>query len=124
MEQKPIDFAIIMTSGPDTPKRLASPFFLAATAAAEEMNVVVYFTGLGTMLLKKGVAEQLYPKAGGKSVRFFMDQALKNGAQFVACVASMDLNDIKKEDLGFELPMVGVAESLPYLGSANKLVSF
>lgn len=124
MEQKPIDFAIIMTSGPDTPKRLASPFFLAATAAAEEMNVVVYFTGLGTLLLKKGVAERLYPKEGGKSVRFFMDQALKNGAQFVACVASMDLNDIKKEDLAFELPMVGVAESLPYLGSANKLVSF
>ena len=124
MEQKPIDFAIIMTSGPDTPKRLASPFFLAATAAAEEMNVVVYFTGLGTLLLKKGVAEQLYPKEGGKSVRFFMDQALKNGVQFVACVASMDLNDIRKEDLAFELPMVGVAESLPYLGSANKLVSF
>ncbi|MCK7497481.1 MAG: DsrE/DsrF/DrsH-like family protein [Comamonadaceae bacterium] len=124
MEQKPIDFAIIMTSGPDTPKRLAAPFFLAATAAAEDMNVVVYFTGLGTLLLKKGVAEQLYPKEGGKSVRYFMDQALNNGARFVACVASMDLNDIRKEDLGFELPMVGVAESLPYLGSANKLVSF
>jgi uncharacterized protein len=76
------------------------------------------------MLLKKGVAEQLYPKTGGKSVRFFMDQALTNGVQFVACLASMDLNDLKKEDLGFELPMVGVAESLPYLGGANKLVSF
>lgn len=124
MEQKPIDFAIIMTSGPDTPKRLAAPFFLAATAAAEDMNVVVYFTGLGTLLLKRGVAEQLYPKEGGKSVRYFMDQALHNGARFVACVASMDLNDIRKEDLGFDVPMVGVAESLPYLGSANKLVSF
>ncbi len=124
MEQESIDFAIIMTSGPDTPKRLASPFFLAATAAAEEMSVVVYFTGLGTLLLKKGVAEHLYPKEGGKSVKFFMDQALANGARFVACAASMDLNGISKEDLAYNLPMVGVAESLPYLGSANKLVSF
>lgn len=124
MSEQNIDFAIIMTSGPDTPKRLAAPFFLAATAAAEEMNVVVYFTGLGTLLLKKGVTEQLYPKEGGKSVKGFMDQALTNGVRFIACAASMELNDMKKEDLGFDVPMVGVAESLPYLASANKLVSF
>ena len=31
-----IDFGIVMTSGPGTPKLLASPFFLAATAAAAE----------------------------------------------------------------------------------------
>ena len=124
MTEQPIDFAIIMTSGPDTPKRLASPFFLAATAAAEEMNVVVYFTGLGTLLLKKGIAEQTFPKEGGKSVKSFMDQALANGVRFIACASSMDLNDIKREDLGYEVPMVGVAESLPYLGSANKMVSF
>ena len=65
-----IDFAIIMTSGLDTPKRLASPFFLAATAAAEDMKVVVYFTGLGTLLLKRGEAEGLYAKTGAKSSAF------------------------------------------------------
>ena len=124
MAQNTIDFAIIMTSGPDTPGRLAAPFFLAATAAAAEMSVAVYFTGLGTLLLKKGVAEQVYPKQGGKSVRYFMDQALRNGAKFIACLASLDLNDIKKDDVAFDLPMVSVAEALPYLGSANKLVSF
>ncbi len=124
MSEENIDFAIIMTSGPDTPKRLASPFFMAATAAAEEMNVVVYFTGLGTLLLKKDVAEHVYPKEGGKSVKSFMDQALANGVRFIACASSMDLNDMNKSDLGFDVPMVGVAESLPYLASANKLVSF
>lgn len=73
-EQIPaIDFGIVMTSGPDTPKRLASPFFLAATAAAEERSVVVYFTGLGTLLLQKGVAETVFPKEGGKSLAGFMD---------------------------------------------------
>ena len=123
MEQ--IDFAIIMTSGPDTPKRLASPFFLAATAAVEEMNVVVYFTGQGTVLLQEGQAENAYPKEGGKPVKYFMDQARSNGAQFVACKASLDLNAIEASELVYDdLPMVGVAEALPYLGAAEKLVSF
>jgi len=124
MNEQDIDFAIIMTSGPDTPKRLPAPFFFAATAAAAEMGVIVYFTGQGTLLLRKGVAEKIYPKAGGMSVKHFMDQALNNGARFVACKASLDLNDIPAGDLAYELPMVGVAEALPYMGAAKKLVSF
>ena len=124
MLQSDIDFAIIMTSGPDTPKRLASPFYLAATAAAEDMSVVVYFTGLGTLLLKKGVAEQTYAKVGGKSIADFMHLARKNGAQFVACSMSMDLHDMTAADLAYKMPMVSVAEALPYLGAAKKLVSF
>jgi len=124
MEAPQIDFAIVMTSGPDTPKRLASPFFLAATSAVEDMNVVVYFTGQGTVLLQKGQAENAYPKEGGKPVKHFMDQALENGAQFVACKASLDLNDIAPDDLAYDVPMVGVAEALPYLEASNKLISF
>ena len=124
MEAPQIDFAIVMTSGPDTPKRLASPFFLAATSAVEDMNVVVYFTGQGTVLLQKGQAENAYAKEGGKPVKHFMDQALENGAQFVACKASLDLNDIAPDDLAYDVPMVGVAEALPYLEASNKLISF
>lgn len=119
-----IDFAIIVTSGPDTPKRLAAPFFLAATAAAEDKNVVVYFTGLGTLLLKNGVAERVFPKEGGKSVADFMRLARNNGAQFVLCATSMDLHDMKPEDVALDVPMVKVAEALPYLEASNKLVSF
>jgi len=124
MEAPQIDFAIVMTSGPDTPKRLASPFFLAATSAVEDMNVVVYFTGQGTVLLKNGEADNAYPKEGGKPVKHFMDQALDNGAQFVACKASLDLNEIAPDDLAYDVPMVGVAEALPYLEASNKLISF
>jgi hypothetical protein len=124
MDENRIDFAIVMTSGPDTPKPLASPFFLAATSAAEEMNVVVYFTGQGTVLLKNGEAENAYPKEGGKPVKHFMDQAVANGAQFVACKASLDLNEIPADDLAYDVPMVGVAEALPYLEASNKLISF
>jgi hypothetical protein len=123
-ESDVIDFAIIVTSGPDTPMRLAAPFFLAATAAAEDKSVVVYFTGLGTLLMKKGVAEHAYPKEGGKSVADFMQLARANGAQFVVCATSMDLHDMKKEDLAMDVPMFNVAEALPYLDAAKKLISF
>lgn len=124
-EQMPdIDFGIVMTSGPDTPKRLASPFFLAAAAAAEERSVVVYFTGLGTLLLQKGVAETVFPKEGGKSLAGFMDLAQKNGAQFVLCATSMDLHDLKPEDMLPGIPAMSVAAALPYLEAAKKLLSF
>lgn len=122
--EQSIDFAIVMTSGPDTPKRLASPFFLAATAAAEDMNVVVYFTGLGTQLLVKGVAENTYAKEGGKSIREFMDLAQQNGARFVLCKTSMDLFGIKDEDIAFDVPGLSVAAALPYLENSKKLLSF
>ena len=119
-----IDFAIVMTSGPDTPKRLAAPFFLAATAAAEELRVVMYFTGLGTLLLQKGVGERVYPKEGGKSVAEFMRLAQDNGVQMVICKTSMDLHDLKAEDMISGVPMLSVSEALPYLGAAQKLLSF
>ena len=124
MSEQEIDFAIIMTSGPDTPKRLPAPFFFAATAAAAEMNVVVFFTGQGTLLLRKGVAEATFPKAGGMSVKHFMDQALSNGAHFIGCKASLELNDIQPGELGYDVPLVSVADALPYIGAAKKLVSF
>lgn len=119
-----IDLGIVMTSGPDTPRRLASPFFLAATAAAEERSVVVYFTGLGTLLLKKGVAEEIFPKAGGKSVAQFMHLARDNGAQFVLCATSMDLFDLTPADVLPDIPAFSVSQALPYLEAAKKLLSF
>lgn len=127
MSEQQVDFAIVMTSGPDTPKRLASPFFLAAAAAAEEMNVVVYFTGMGTELLKKGVAENTYAKPkeeGGKPIKGFMDLALQNGAQFVLCKTSMDLFNITEQDIAFDLPALTVGAALPYLEQAKKIISF
>ena len=124
-EDEKIDFAIVMTSGSDTPKHCAAPFFFAATAAAMDMNVVVFFTAQGTLLLKKGEAETVYPKEdGGENLKYFMDQALRNGAKFVGCKASMDLNGIAEDDLEYDLPMVSVAQAMPFLGGAEKIISF
>ncbi len=100
---------IVMTSGPDTPKRCATPFFFASIAAAMDMDVTMFFTIDGTLLLKKGVAQTVYPKSGGKSVKEFLDDALEAGVKFTACTASTELNDIKLEDMIPGIKMVGGA---------------
>jgi len=92
---------IIMTSGPDTPHRCATPFFFA--------KVTMFFTIDGTLLLKKGMAETVYPKAGGKPVSGFLQDAMDAGVNFLACTASMELHDLKPEDLIDGIKMVGGA---------------
>ncbi len=100
---------IIMTSGPDTPRRCATPFFFASLAAAMEYEVSMFFTIDGTLLLKKGVAETIYPKAGGKAVIDFLQDALESGVKFLACTASTELHDLTPADLIDDVRMVGGA---------------
>jgi len=115
---------IILITGPENPKRLPSAFFLASTAAAEEMNVVIYFTGPATLLLKKGVAEGITPVEGGNSIRDFMELALENGVQFVGCLQSLELNGMSAEDLAFEVPLLTPSQALPSLGSAGRVLTW
>jgi len=100
---------IIMTSGPDTPRRCATPFFFASLAAAMDYEVSMFFTIDGTLLLKKGMAEMIYPKAGGKPVSDFLHEAMDAGVKFFACTASTELHDLKPEDLIDGVKMVGGA---------------
>jgi predicted peroxiredoxin len=100
---------IVMTSGPDTPRRCATPFFFASLAAAMEYDVTMFFTIDGTLLLKKGAAATIHPKAGGESVEYFLREALDAGVKMVACTASTDLHDLKPSDLIPEAKMVGGA---------------
>lgn len=100
---------IIMTSGPDTPRRCATPFFFASLGAAMENEVIMFFTIDGTLLLKKGLAETIYPKAGGKPVSAFIQDALDAGVTFLACSASTELHDLQPSDLIDGVKMVGGA---------------
>ncbi len=100
---------LIMTSGPDTPHRCATPFFFASLAVAMENEVTMFFTIDGTLLLKKGVAETVFPKEGGKPVSGFLKDAMDAGVEFLACTASMELHDLKPEDLIDGVKLVGGA---------------
>ena len=56
---------IIMTSGPDTPRRCATPFFFASLAVAMENEVTMFFTIDGTLLLKERHGrDHIFPKLG------------------------------------------------------------
>lgn len=123
-EQEAPDLVIILITGKENPKRLPSAFFLASTAAAMEQNVVLYFTGPATELLKKGEAETIFPLEGGKSVRDFMNLALENGVRMIGCQQSLDLNGMSKDDLSFELPLLNPSNALPTLGAAGKVLTW
>ncbi len=116
---------IMMTSGPDTPRRCATPFFMATLAAAMEYDVTMFFTIDGTLLLKKGLAETVYPKAGGKSVgESYLNEALEAGVKMTACTASTELHDLVPEDLIDEVKMVGGASFWQMSDGAKTVVSF
>jgi hypothetical protein len=115
---------IMVTSGPDTPRRCATPFFMATLAAAMEYDVTMFFTIDGTLLLKKGLAETVFPKAGGKSVASYLNEALEAGVKMTACTASTELHGLVPEDLIPEVKMVGGASFWQMSDGAKTVVSF
>ncbi|HXZ49389.1 MAG TPA: DsrE/DsrF/DrsH-like family protein [Usitatibacter sp.] len=115
---------IVMTSGPDTPRRCATPFFFATLAAAMDNDVTMFFTIDGTLLLKKGLAETIYPKKGGQPASYFRREALEAGVKMIACTASTDLHDLKPEDLIPEVKMGGGATMLELAEEATTVLTF
>lgn len=115
---------IVVTSGPDTPRRCATPFFMAAIGAAMEYDVTMFFTIDGTLLLKKGMAETVVPKEGGKPVSDFLQDALDAGVRMCACTASTELHGLTAEDLIDEVEMVGGATMWQMAEEAMTTVSF
>ncbi|MDR7617948.1 MAG: DsrE/DsrF/DrsH-like family protein, partial [Armatimonadota bacterium] len=92
----------VQTHGVDMPERSATPFYLAAAAAAMDVDVGIYFTMNGPTLLKRDVPEQLVvPKkgGGGAPLRYFIDQALELGVRLYVCQPSLDLHGLRLEDL-------------------------
>ena len=68
-EQKVV---IVMTSGPTTAHRCATPFYLGALLAAMDADVTIFFTMEGVRLVKRGVPEALVAMAGGKPIIDFI----------------------------------------------------
>jgi len=98
----------VQTSGVDTPKRLYSPFVLAATAKAMDIDATIYFLGLGITVVKKGMAETV--KEGDfPTLREVIDQAIKAGVKLQVCEQSTQLLRMKRGDFISEAEIVGAA---------------
>lgn len=115
----------VMTHGLESPERCATPFFLAASAAAMDAEVSIYFTMNGPQLLRRGVAETIGPKGDrGERLSFFIDQAVDCGVQLLVCQPSLDLNDMVFEDLIDGVRMIGGAAFNDMAMDASAVISF
>ncbi len=112
---------IVMSSGPATPQRCATPFYMATLGVAMDYEVAIFFTIDGTLLLKRGVAETVFPKPGEKPVSAFIQEAQEAGVLLLACTASTDLHNLQPADLIPGVKMVGAA-TMWELAEASKFV--
>jgi uncharacterized protein len=115
---------IVMTSGPDTPHRCATPFFLANLAAVMENEVRMIFTIDGILLLKKGIAEETFAKEGGKYVSEYLKDAVDAGVQIFACTPALELHDLSREDLIDGVEMAGGAALLQWASESQIVLTF
>jgi predicted peroxiredoxin len=89
---------MLLNANPDIPATLGSPFFQATAAAALDLEVEVFFASRAASLLRKGVAENLYPGVQkAKSLYSFMQDAHQAGVKFYACGAALDENGIEED---------------------------
>jgi len=117
---------IIMTSGPSTPSRCATPFFLGSILAAMDAEVRIFFTMEGVRLIQKGVPEDLVAMEGGKKIIDFMRDAKSAGVKIIACLPAMPGYEINVEtDLIDEVDeVVGGGVLADLILSADKVISF
>ncbi len=97
---------IVMTSGPSTPQRCATPFFMGALLASMDARVTIFFTMEGVRLCERGVAEKLTALEGGKTIIEFMRDAKNAGAKFHLCRPALPGYEIEEPDLIAEVDEV------------------
>ena len=115
----------VQTHGVDDPGRCATPFFLAASAAAMECEVMIYFTMYGPTLLRKDVIDKIGPKGErGQPLRYFIEQATGLGVRLLVCQPSLDLNDLTLNELIDGVQMIGGAAFNDLALTADAVISF
>jgi uncharacterized protein len=115
----------VQTHGVDDPGRCATPFFLAASAAAMECEVMIYFTMYGPTLLRKDMIDKIGPKGErGQPLRYFIEQATGLGVRLLVCQPSLDLNDLTLGELIDGVQMIGGAAFNDLALSADAVISF
>lgn len=115
----------VQTHGVSDPGRSATPFFLAASAAAMDCQVAIYFTMYGPTLLRRDIVDKLGPKGDrGQPLRYFIEQATDLGVRLLVCQPSLDLNDLSVDDLVEGVEMIGGAAFNDLAIRADAVVSF
>ena len=116
---------VIQTHGVDTPTRTYSPLFYAMAAAAMEMEVMVWFTMNGTNQLKKGEAEkvQLDPTSN-VTLKSMLEMAMDSEVELRVCQQSLELWQMKQEDLIDGVGILGATSIIDLSLSADHVMYF
>jgi predicted peroxiredoxin len=115
----------VQTHGVSDPGRSATPFFLAASAAAMECEVAIYFTMYGPQLLQRDVVDKIGPKGDrGQPLAYFIKQATDLGVRLYVCQPSLDLNDLTLDQLIDGVEMIGGAAFNDLAMTADAVISF
>jgi predicted peroxiredoxin len=114
----------VQTTGVEQPERSATVFFLAASGAAMDLEVGIFFTQFGPTLLQRGVPETLRVRKGGVTLSHFMEQARDVGVKFYVCQPSLELTDLKMQDLIDGVEMIGGAAFNSMALDADRVVCF
>ncbi len=103
---------IVMTSGPSTPHRCATPFYIGSILASMDADVHIFFTMEGVMLAKKGVAENLAAMKDGKTILEFIRDAKVAGVKLHLCKPAMPGYELDVSDIIAEVDEVSNAGAL------------
>jgi predicted peroxiredoxin len=90
---------VVATFGSDNPERCPGPFVFAAEAARGGAEAGIVFVLQAPLILKRGIAENLRPKDGARTIREFIDEALELNVRFYVCDTALDLCSMTPEDL-------------------------
>jgi len=116
---------IVMTSGPATPHRCATPFYLGALLASMYAEVHIFFIMEGVHLMKKGVPEALCAMEGGKRIIDFVCDAKRAGVVLHVCRPALPGYELGETDLIDEVDHVSSAGVLADLIlGCDKVLSF
>ena len=103
---------IVMISGPSTPQRCATPFYLAALLASLDAEVSIFLTMEGSLLAKEGVAKGLTAMQGGKTILEFMRDAKAAGVKLYLCRPAMPGYVMADSDVIAEVDEISSAGTL------------
>ena len=103
---------IVMTSGPSTPHRCATPFYMGAILASMDADVSIFFTMEGAKLAQKCVPENLTAMKGGKTIIEFMRDAKAAGVKLHLCKPAMP---------GYEMEVTDVIPEIDEISNASTL---
>ncbi|MDH5397822.1 MAG: DsrE family protein [Cyclobacteriaceae bacterium] len=116
---------VIQTHGIETPTRTYSPLFYAMAGAAMEMEVMVWFTMNGTNQLKKGEAKNVQlDKTSNVTLETMLQMAMDSDVELRVCQQSLELWDMKPEDLIDGVEILGATSIIDLALSYDHVMYF